>query len=127
MVWRSDHVRRPPFTKCGMIIGLHVVKVKSRKKIFLGSFLMSIILFYGIILNKFEFILESIISLPCYWTNNVTSLNLLLKKINMITYFENLITDFHILSTHVKFYVDRMLFTIGSINLIFFIIFTIKI
>ena len=36
------------------------------------------ILFNGINLNKFEFIIESIIPLPRYWSDNVTYFNLLL-------------------------------------------------
>ena len=39
---------------------------------------MESILFNGINLNKFEFIIESIIPLPRYWSDNVTYFNLLL-------------------------------------------------
>ena len=38
-----------------------------------------------------------------------------LKKINIVTYFENLTVGLHVLynfNIHVKFYVNRMLFTI---------------
>ena len=48
-----------------------------------------------------------------------------LKKINMTTYFENLIVELHILyvfNTHVKFRDNWMLFIIQSINLFLFII-----
>ena len=47
----------------------------------------------------------------------------------MATYFENLIIELHVLyisKTHVKFYVNRMLFTIRSINLFFMYNFRLK-
>ena len=46
----------------------------------------------------------------------------LLNKINIITYFENLTVELHViytLNTHVKFCVSWILFTIRSINLYF--------
>ena len=47
---------------------------------------------------------------------------ILTKQINMITYFENLTFKLHVLyvfKTRVKFYANRILFTIQSINLFF--------
>ena len=41
------------------------------------------------------------------------------KKINMVTYFENLTAGLHVLYTHVKFCVNQMLFIIQFINLFF--------
>jgi len=44
------------------------------------------------------------------------------KKINMTTYFENIIVELHtfyVCNTHVKFYVNWILFTIWSLNLFF--------
>ena len=52
------------------------------------------------------------------WRNLSNSHYILLLNVN----FENLIVGFHILyvfNTHVKFYSNRMLFTIQSINLFF--------
>ena len=46
----------------------------------------------------------------------------LLNKINIITYFKNLTVELHVLyalNTYVKFYVNKILFTICSINLNF--------
>ena len=42
-----------------------------------------------------------------------------IKKINMVTYFENLTIGLLVLYTHVKFCVNKMLFTIQSINIFF--------
>ena len=47
---------------------------------------------------------------------------ILLNIINIIIYFENLITELHVLytfNTHVKFCANRILFTIGFIRLYF--------
>ena len=47
---------------------------------------------------------------------------MLSKQINMIIYFENLIIELHIyyvFKIRVKFYANRMLFTIQFINLFF--------
>ena len=49
----------------------------------------------------------------------------LTKQINVVIYFENLTVELHVfyvLKTHVKFYVNRMLFIIWSINLNFYLI-----
>ena len=49
----------------------------------------------------------------------------LTEQINIATYFENLIIEFHglfVLKTHVKFHVNQMLFTIWFINLNFYVI-----
>ena len=47
---------------------------------------------------------------------------MLLNKINITIYFENIIVKLHVLymlNTHVKFCVNQILFTIWSINLYF--------
>ena len=47
---------------------------------------------------------------------------MLLNKINITTYFENITVKLHVLytlNTHVKFCVNQILFTIWSINLYF--------
>ena len=44
------------------------------------------------------------------------------KKINMVTYFNNLTVELHVfyvLNTHFKFYINWILFTIQLINLFF--------
>ena len=44
------------------------------------------------------------------------------KKINMVTYFNNLTVELHVfyvLNTHIKFYINWILFTIQLINLFF--------
>ena len=54
-----------------------------------------------------------------YKLNCSLKLQFSLNKINSATYFDNLTVELHVLKTHVKFYVNRMLFTIQSLNLFF--------
>ena len=53
----------------------------------------------------------------------------LFNKINISTYFENLIVElyiFYTLNTHVEFYINKILFTIWSISLFLCIILNYK-